>query len=311
MENSFDQKLKKAGQYPLKANRTDTFVVNFGLIKNLQSMYYYSEAAQERMNEMPPAIIEKTLSVLEANPDINLVEITGSSPEIHPRFKHFIKSASSMGKTLAVVTNPAVYAQPGMEDMPEFLAEHKVKILAFVPHYEEAVVDRYTKPKTYKDIVFAFKKLNSIGYSREGSSLTTAFVYLPAEPRPAGNRESLRQDFIKGYKELHNIHFNHFIVFNTIPIGRFNRDEYINALMEDFNPPTLNNLPCRHAVSIAPDGRLFDCDFLVAADRPVRSKSNHVDNFDHSLLKNREIATSDLCFICTAGEGATCAECFT
>ncbi|MEW6602245.1 MAG: DUF3641 domain-containing protein [Nitrospirota bacterium] len=36
-----------------------------------------------------------------------------------------------------------------------------------------------------------------------------------------------------------------------------------------------------------------------------------MNSFDHSLLKNREIATSDLCFICTAGEGATCAECFT
>lgn len=153
--------------------------------------------------------------------------------------------------------------------------------------------------------------LNNLGYSREGSDLTTAFVYFPAEPELVGDRDVLKNAFIKSYKNGHGIEFNHFIVFNTVPIGRFSQENYMTALRDDFNAGTLKNLPCRHALSIGPDGTLYDCDFMVAADRQVRCESTHLDSFDYSLLKNREVATSDLCFICTAGQGATCADCFT
>ncbi len=309
--NIFEQKLKESGHYPLKADRLDTFVVNFGLRKNLISMYYYNAALNDRIEDMTLETMEKTLEILKAHSDISLVEITGTSPETNPNFKYFVKSAAEMGKKLAVVSSPAVYMAAGMEDMPEFLAEHKVKILAFVPHYKESVVDRYAGQGSYGKIVSAFKKLNSIGYGREGSGLTTAIVYLPAEPEITGDRAVLRRAFIRSYKDGYGIDFNHFIVFNTIPIGRFRREDYINALRDAFNPRTLNNLPCRHALSIDPEGKLHDCDFLVAADLPVKCQSRNLDNFDYTLLKGREVATSDLCFICTAGEGATCAECFT
>ncbi len=307
MGNSFDQKLKETGEYPLKVDRTDTFVVNFGFGKNVWDMHYYSEALNPRKENMSLENVRKILEILKKNSDISLVEMTGTSPEKNSHFKYFVESAAGTGKKLAVVTNPAVYTEAGLEDMPAFLAKHKVKILAFVPHHIESEVNRYTGQGTYRKIVSAFKKLNDIGYSAGGSDLTTAFVYLPAEPVPASNRDELLDAYRKEYTEKHGIKFNHFIVFNTIPIGRFNRDKYIKALRDDFNPPTLKNLPCRHALSIASDGRLFDCDFLVAADRPVRSESTNLDNFDYSLIKRREVATSDLCFICTAGEGATCA----
>ncbi len=309
--NTFDRKLNELGQYPLKADRLDTFVVNFGLRRNTKSMFFYSEALNDCTEEMSLENINKTLEILKANSGISLVEITGTSPETNPHFKYFVKSASEMGKKLAVVSNPAVYTEAGMEDMPEFLAEHRVKILAFVPHYDKALVDKYTGEGTYGKIVAAFKKLNSIGYSGEDSDLTTAFVYFPAEPEIVGDREALKKEFLEHYKEKHGIDFNHFIVFNTIPIGRYKHESYMAALQDDYNPGTLKNLPCRHAVSIGPDGRLHDCDFMVAADRQVSSNNNSLDSFDYSLLINREVAASEMCFICTAGEGATCADCFT
>ncbi len=309
--NNYEMKLKDAGQYPLKADKLDTFVVNFGLKKNLRSMHYYSQALNNFTGDMSLEVMEKTIEILKKNRDISLVEITGTSPETNPHFKYFVKSVAEMGNKLAVVSNPAVYSEPGMEDMPEFLAEHKVKILAFVPHYSKVVVDRYTEHGTYDKIVSAFKKLNSIGYSNEGGDLTTAFVYLPAEPEPVYERGLLKTAFIRSYKDRHGIDFNHFIVFNTIPIGRYRQAAYITALKDDFNPATLKNLPCRHAVSIGADGKLYDCDFMVAAARPVKCESTDLSSFDHEMLKSREVSGSEMCFICTAGEGATCAECFT
>ncbi len=309
--NIFDQKLQEAGQYPLKADRTDTFVVNFGIGNNTRDLYYYSEALNQRKDIISLETINKILDILKENRDVSLIEITGVSPETNPNFKYFVSSAVDMGKKLAVVTNPAVYTKPGMESMPEFLAQHKVKILAFVPHYVESSVDRYTENGTHNKIISGMKMVNTAGFGQAGSDLTVAFVYLPAEPEPALQRDVLLKCFRKEYTEKHRISFNHFIVFNTIPIGRFDHESYRKALRDDFNPATLKKLPCRHAVSIASDGRLFDCDFLVAAGLPVKSKSPDLDTFDYSLIKNREVATSDLCFGCTAGEGATCAECFT
>ncbi len=291
-------------------DRTDTFVVNFGIGNNIRDLFYYSEALNQKKDIMSLETIDKILDILKDNRDVSLIEITGVSPETNPNFKYFVSSAVDMGKKLAVVTNPAVYTVPGMGSMPEFLAGHKVKILAFVPHYDESYVDRYTGNGTYNKIISGMRMVNSAGFGQAGSELTVAFVYLPAEPEPAHRRDVLMTSFRKEYTEKHGIYFNHFIVFNTIPIGRFNRESYRTALRNDFNPATLKKLPCRHAVSIASDGRLFDCDFLVAADLPVRSKSADLGTFDYLLIKSRYVATSDLCFICTAGEGATCDECF-
>ena len=91
--------------------------------------------------------------------------------------------------------------------------------------------------------------------------------------------------------------------------GRFNQQNYMKILEENFNPDTVKNLPCRHVVSISPDGRLFDCDFYTALDHPIRSESKSAADFNFALLNNREIATGPLCLACTAGAGATCAEC--
>ncbi|MEW6601287.1 MAG: radical SAM protein, partial [Nitrospirota bacterium] len=224
--NLFDQKLKAAGQSTLKADRTDTLVVNFGTGNNVRDLYYYSEALQMKRGSISLDTINRILDVLKDNSGISLVEITGVSPETNHNFNHFVKSAAALGKKLAVVTNPAVYTESGMEDMPAFLARNKVKILAFVPHYDASIVDKYTSAGTHDKIIAGMKRINSAGIGVKGSDLTVAFVYLPAEPEPARKRDFLLARFREEYTGKHDIHFNHFIVFNTIPIGRFDHKNY-------------------------------------------------------------------------------------
>ncbi|UCH45554.1 MAG: DUF3641 domain-containing protein, partial [Nitrospiraceae bacterium] len=80
---------------------------------------------------------------------------------------------------------------------------------------------------------------------------------------------------------------------------------------EKFNPSTIPNLMCRHLISVSPDGRLFDCDFWQILTIPVMNGSTTVHSFDLDLLKKRQIVTSSLCFLCTAGAGASCSGALT
>ncbi|NOZ68575.1 MAG: radical SAM/Cys-rich domain protein [Deferribacteres bacterium] len=314
--NIFDRKLKENGLYPLKVRWVNQIVANVGYRCVQRCRHCYMDSSPERTEEMPLEIVNKLLTILKEHDEISLLEITGGSPEITPYFKYLVSSAVDMGKTVATVSDLVVYTEPGMQDMPEFLAANRVKILASLPHYDEEKVDMVRGKGTYAKSVRALKRLNELGYGEEGSGLKIALVHAPVGPELARDKNILIEEFQTNLKEMHGIVFNHLIIFINMPVGRFRRlltdteyTEYMQLLQDNFNPDTIGTLPCRGVVSVAPDGRFFDCDFYVAAGLPVKCESTHVDNFDYALLNNREIATSPLCFLCTAGQGASCADC--
>ena len=113
---------------------------------------------------------------------------------------------------------------------------------------------------------------------------------------------------------MHGITFNHLIALSNMPIGRLGKStssdeyvEYTKQLVKKFNPETIENLMCRHLISVSPDGTLFDCDFWQMLKLPVRNKrSNDVNSFDYTVLSARQIVTNPMCFMCTAGAGASC-----
>jgi hypothetical protein len=64
---------------------------------------------------------------------------------------------------------------------------------------------------------------------------------------------------------------------------------------------------CRSLLSVAWDGRIFDCDFnqmlaIPAGERPATIW----DVDDLSELTGAPIATAAHCFGCTAGDGSSC-----
>ena len=46
----------------------------------------------------------------------------------------------------------------------------------------------------------------------------------------------------------------------------------MRLLVTSFNPSTLPNLMCGNLISVAYDGRIFDCDFNQQMDIPLREK---------------------------------------
>ncbi len=314
--NIFDRRLKETtGHYPLKARKINTLVVNVGNKCNLRCTHCFVEASPDRTEEMSLSTINKILSILRENSEITVLEVMGGAPELSPYFKYFVKSAAGMGKDVKVPSNLAVYFEPGMEDIPEFLAENKIKILASLPHYTEEVMDKQRGKGTYKKAISALKKLNGLGYGKEGTSLELDIMFNPAGASMSPDQQMLENVYRDKLKEMHGITFNHFFALTNIPMGRLGKsmsEEEINAYMkeleEKYNPDTVENLMCGYLISVSPDGRLFDCDCAQILGLPVKNGDSHIDNFDYKILSKREIVTTPLCFTCTVGVGQGCGD---
>ena len=69
----------------------------------------------------------------------------------------------------------------------------------------------------------------------------------------------------------------------------------------------LVELPCRHLLSVAYDGSLYDCDFNQMLELPLGGSPRSVwDVDDLSRLEGASISTAAHCFGCTAGSGSSC-----
>ncbi|MBI5410113.1 MAG: arsenosugar biosynthesis radical SAM protein ArsS [Nitrospirae bacterium] len=281
---------------------------------NLRCTHCHIEASPERKEAMSSSTVDRIIDILKKHDEITTLDITGGSPEYNPNYRLLVKMTADMGKKVIVRTNLAIYFEPGMSDLPEFLAEHKVKIVASLPCYTKDGVDGQRGKGTYDRAVSALKRLNKLGYGREGTGLEIDLMFNPAKEGVAPDQHMLENAYREKLKELHGITFNHLIALSNMPIGRLGRamsviekEVYLKQLEEKFNPDTVKNVMCRHLISVAPDGTLYDCDFWQALKLSVNERtSNTVNSFDYASLSNRDIVTAPLCFMCTAGAGASC-----
>lgn len=71
--------------------------------------------------------------------------------------------------------------------------------------------------------------------------------------------------------------FNSLLCLNNMPIKRFadwlirrnTLSEYMALLVEAFNPEAVLGVMCHQTLSVAWDGRLYDCDFNQQLDMPI------------------------------------------
>jgi hypothetical protein len=101
-----------------------------------------------------------------------------------------------------------------------------------------------------------------------------------------------------------------------MPIGRYltylrksdNYEEYMATLINAFNPANLKSVMCKKTLSVAWDGKLYDCDFNQILGMTVNHGApESILVFDLPKLANRRIVTGNHCYGCTAGAGSSCA----
>jgi len=81
----------------------------------------------------------------------------------------------------------------------------------------------------------------------------------------------------------------------------------MSLLVNHFNPGTIPSLMCRHLVSVAYDGMLYDCDFNQMLELPLGAGMRSIYEIDDlAELEGEPVATAPHCFGCTAGSGSSC-----
>ena len=161
----------------------------------------------------------------------------------------------------------------------------------------------------------ALHVLNELGYGKEETDLKLHLVYNPVGASLPGNQMSLQADYKRVLKTDYNIDFNNLYTITNLPISRFldfllkeeKFDDYMQLLLESFNPAAAESVMCRNTLSVSWDGYLYDCDFNQMLQIQVeKSSPQHIEDFNLETMEKRNIMLGQHCYGCTAGAGSSC-----
>jgi len=311
--NNFEKQIAEITGGGLYSQRIEILQVNLGLQCNQQCLHCHLEASPQRREMMQWPTMELILKAAE-QAHCQLIDLTGGAPELNPHFRNFVMAIRQQGHPVQVRTNLTVLLEPGMADLPEFLMEHEVGLVASMPCYLKENVCAQRGEGVYEKSVEAMKRLNALGYGSK-PELPLNLVYNPGGPFLPPSQSALEEDYRRELGQRFGITFTRLLTITNMPLGRFRREldrqnrewEYSRLLRQAFNPETLPGLMCRHQVSIGWDGMLYDCDFNLALGLTVNHGApDHIKNFKPEELRVRRIVTGDHCFGCTAGSGSSC-----
>ncbi len=313
----FAEKLSALDHQPFKPIAPTVFQLNIGKLCNQTCAHCHVDAGPDRKEEqMTKAHLEKCLEIIENTPSFKTVDITGGAPEMNEHFRWFVERCTALGKEVIDRCNlTIIMANKKYHELPQFFAKHKVHLISSLPYFSQSRTDSQRGDGVFEDSIKALQLLNEAGYGKEGSGLKLDLVFNPSGAFLPGDQATLEQEFKRQLKRKYDIVFNNLFAITNLPISRFldylietgNYEEYMEQLVNAFNPMTVEGLMCRNTLSISWDGYIYDCDFNQMLDLKVAAKaSQHIDHFDMEALKERAIVINQHCYGCTAGAGSSC-----
>ncbi|MEK9741033.1 MAG: arsenosugar biosynthesis radical SAM (seleno)protein ArsS [Flavobacteriaceae bacterium] len=312
---SFAAKVNDYQNTPLRPRTLEILQLNLGYMCNQVCTHCHVDAGPDRKEMMSEATLEKALDLIRKT-SIKTLDLTGGAPEMHPYFREFVTQAAQLGiQDLIVRSNLTILlANKKYADLPEFFKTHNVHIVSSLPFYKKEKTDRQRGSGVFLKSIEALKRLNAVGYGKPNTNLKLDLVYNPSGAFLPGNQKSLELEFKKALKTDFDIDFNQLFTITNMPISRYldfliaseNYDEYMESLVEAFNPAALDKVMCTNTLSVRWDGYLYDCDFNQMLDLKVNHLLQHIDDFSAVDLLNREICVSQHCYGCTAGSGSSC-----
>lgn len=311
---SFIQKMKEVGAFPLKPRSLEILQINVGYMCNMECTHCHVDSSPRRKEITPRHILEKCLEVIDSNPTIKTVDLTGGAPEMNPDFQWLIQELAKRDLETIVRSNLTILVEGKFKTYPAFLAENKVTIISSLPCYTEENTDAQRGDGTFNRSIQALKILNELGYGKT-PELPLHLVYNPGGPFVAPNQAKLQADYKRELGDRFGIEFHNLYTITNLPISRYMEflegkgklNSYIEVLANSFNPSTTNAVMCTNTLSVDWNGNLFDCDFNQILKLPVAvRKSRNIMDFDAEELANRTLVFNQHCFGCTAGEGSSC-----
>ncbi len=307
--------LKKTHFPAINRARLDTLQVNLGYKCNQSCVHCHVNAGPNRTEMMDEGTLALIPQVLAAR-GLRTLDLTGGAPELHAGFRGLVRAARAQGVRVIDRCNLTILFEPGQEDLAEFLAGQRVDIVASMPCYSAANVDKQRGDGVFDLSIAALQKLNQLGYGQPGSGLSLNLVYNPQGPSLPPNQQALQADYKRELLAHFGIVFNELFALTNMPIQRFGStlvskgtfDTYMALLKGSYQPQNLGGVMCRNTVSVDWQGWLSDCDFNQQLGLPLGTSGvqRHLRDLLKTSLDEQAIRVAGHCYGCTAGQGSSC-----
>ncbi len=300
----------------------ETLQINITKLCNQTCLHCHVDSSPKRTEQMDLDTVDRCLDILAGHETIKNLDITGGAPELNPHFDYMVKSARELDKHVMVRHNLTVTidGHPVTEEskayLPEFYASQGVEVISSLPYYQEYFTDKQRGKGVFEKSIESILMLNEVGYGKKDSGLELNFVYNPVGAFLPASQKTLEADFKRELSNKYGIVFNKLFTITNMPINRFKDqlkrmgayENYMEKLVNAFNPMAAEGVMCRSLISVSHDGRIYDCDFNQMMDLQIQSKHKPqtVFNFDYEELTQRRIIFGSHCFGCTAGTGSSC-----
>src|SRR4051812_24929474 len=143
----FEAALAEGGHWPLEAVGIEVLQVNVGKLCNQTCHHCHVDAGPDRREVMSRETMRLCLDVLRpaaagARAGIPTLDVTGGAPEMNPHFRWLVEQAAGLGRHIIDRCNLTILLAPHFEDLPRFLANHGVEVVASLPCYLAENTDR-------------------------------------------------------------------------------------------------------------------------------------------------------------------------
>ncbi|MSU50140.1 MAG: radical SAM/Cys-rich domain protein [Opitutus sp.] len=301
----------------LTRTRPRVLQLNVGKLCNLTCTHCHVNAGPGRKEVMTHETVDRILA-WQRRARLPVIDLTGGAPEMIPSFKYLISALRTLDPAATIIDrcNLTILLQLGYEDLAQFLAAHRVEIVASMPCYLPENVNAQRGDGVFEASITALQRLNAIGYG-VNPELALHLVFNPNGAKLSGPQTELEDDYKRELRAHFGIEFNRLYTITNLPVSRFaswlrhngKYEEYLTLLVESFNPATVEGLMCRDTINVSWEGEVFDCDFNQMMNMPLggaENRSAYLWDLDPATLADRKIATAAHCFGCTAGAGSSC-----
>lgn len=304
----------------LRRSELHTLQLNLGYTCNQNCKHCHVNAGPTRTEQMSLQTIQQVLAFALEH-DIKTLDLTGGAPEMNPHFRYLVTQAHNAGMHIIDRCNLTILSEPGYEDLAEFLAQHRVEVVASLPCYTEDNVDQQRGKGVFAGSIRGLQQLNALGYGKKDSGLILNLMYNPLGAFLPPPQATLQADYQHKLKQDFDIEFNQLLTLTNMPIMRFGStlmskggfDDYMQLLKSAHADSNLSSVMCRSLISIDWQGYIYDCDFNQMLDMPSQLEQKdraHIIDITVEVLQRSPIRVADHCYGCTAGAGSSCGGAF-
>ena len=314
LSKRFAVALKESGLLPLRPTGIEVLQINLGKVCNQVCSHCHVDAGPERKESMSDAILDRVLEIFERSP-IATLDVTGGAPELHPRFREIMRRGALPGRRVIHRCNLTAIMTKPYWDIPDLLAELGVEIVASLPHYAKPCTDKQRGDGVFDISIAAIRRLNALGYGKDGSGRVLNLVTNPVGAVLSGNEAAMEVEWKRELEARYGLSFNRLYALTNLPISRFLEflietdalECYMTKLVNAYNPKAAEEVMCRNMISVGWEGTLFDCDFNQMLELPLEGGAPlSILEWDFEQLLKRTIAIGEHCYGCTAGGGSSC-----